>query len=366
MRHRRSTPGRRAQVIAEPFGPIALAFRSPVDYESLGGAMSKTDLLNYVISSVECLLCAGVICILMARRLFGKYPNLGLFLAVRLAADILMVLLLFEARQRPRAYALKFYHLYFCVYWVSYAIEAALLLLAIYGIYRLAMAPLTGLQRLGKLVFRWVAAISIAISISLAFGPKVNSRDFLVRAVTQIQQTSSVLTLCILLFVCLAIRPMGLSFKSRVFGVSLGLGVLASTNLLAAAWFVTNRNMYSFFSIVDSLAVCASFAIWTVYFIAPEPKRRMIVLPTTSPFLRWNQISLALGDEPGFVAVAGVPPEMFAEAEIEVMTRASRKMASSATEQTFASQIPPAQLASLSMMGTPSRNPQPEHNCSPA
>ena len=52
----------------------------------------------------------------------------------------------------------------------------------------------------------------------------------------------------------------------------------------------------------------------------------MIILPTTSPFLRWNQISQALGDNPGYVAIAGVPPEMFADAEIEVMKRASRKM----------------------------------------
>jgi hypothetical protein len=52
----------------------------------------------------------------------------------------------------------------------------------------------------------------------------------------------------------------------------------------------------------------------------------MIILPTTSPFLRWNQISLALGDDPGFVALGEVTPEMFAPAEVEVMRRASMKM----------------------------------------
>jgi len=79
-------------------------------------------------------------------------------------------------------------------------------------------------------------------------------------------------------------------------------------------------------SLINGLAICSSFIIWTVYFALPEPKRRMIILPTTSPFLRWNQISQALGDAPGYVPIAGVPPEMFADAEIEVMKRASRKM----------------------------------------
>jgi hypothetical protein len=35
---------------------------------------------------------------------------------------------------------------------------------------------------------------------------------------------------------------------------------------------------------------------------------------------------MALGDDPGFVAVGGIPPELFAPAELEVMRRASVKM----------------------------------------
>jgi hypothetical protein len=65
---------------------------------------------------------------------------------------------------------------------------------------------------------------------------------------------------------------------------------------------------------------------WSAYFAFPEPKRRIITLPTTSPFLRWNQISMALGDDPGHVAIGGIPPELFAPAELEVMRRASAKM----------------------------------------
>jgi hypothetical protein len=84
--------------------------------------------------------------------------------------------------------------------------------------------------------------------------------------------------------------------------------------------------MYSSFSLINGLAVGFTLLIWSAYFAFPEPKRRIIVLPTTSPFLRWNQISMALGDDPGFVAVGGIPPELFAPAELEIMRRASAKM----------------------------------------
>ncbi|RXH58665.1 hypothetical protein [Granulicella sibirica] len=285
--------------------------------------------LRYLIdmlSWVECFVCIGSLAVILVRRQMRSFLYLTLFLAVRLFADLTLgttLMLRWKHLNMPVA----FYRCYFYVYWVSYALEAALLLMAVYGIYKLAMAPLPGLQRLGSLVFRWAAAISIAVSIGLAFGPHVSGMRFVIRAVSQLQQTSSILTLCLLLFVCFAIRPMGLSYRSRVFGVSLGLGLLATTNLVASAWIVSNKDMYSPLNMINGLAICASFVVWIGYFAMPEPKRRMIVLPTTSPFLRWNQISQALGDEPGYVAIAGVPPDMFAEAEIEVMERASRKMA---------------------------------------
>jgi hypothetical protein len=220
------------------------------------------------------------------------------------------------------------------VYWTSYALEAILSLMVIYSIFKLAMAPLKGLQTLGMLVFRWVAAISVAVAIGVAVTPHLTGIKFMVAMITQLQQTSSILTLCLLLFVCFAIRPMGLSYRSRIFGVSLGLGFLATVNLINSAWIAHYESMYSLFSIINGFAVGLTLLTWSAYFAFPEPKRRIITLPTTSPFLRWNQISMALGDDPGHVAVGGIPPELFAPAELEVMRRASAKMAAGALEST--------------------------------
>ncbi len=133
------------------------------------------------------------------------------------------------------------------------------------------------------------------------------------------QRTQSILILCLLLFVCFAIRPMGLSYRSRIFGVSLGLGIMASADLVLSAWIGQSHEMAGICDVIHGFAACSTFLTWAVYFVVPEPKRRIITLPTTSPFLRWNQISEVLGDNPGHVAIAGLPPEMLAPAEIEVM-----------------------------------------------
>jgi hypothetical protein len=258
-----------------------------------------------------------------------KFIFLTALLTVRLVSGLTcLVILQFAARGIERHLA---YQIYFYVYWSSYAAESILSLLVIYSIFKLAMAPLKGLQTLGMLVFRWVAAISIAVAIGVALTPHLSGTKFMVSMVTQLQQTSSILTLCLLLFVCFAIRPMGLSYRSRIFGVSLGLGLMATVSLVESAWLSHNSNVYSTLSIVTGVVMCLTLCTWSAYFSFPEPKRRLIVLPTTSPFLRWNQISQALGDDPGYVAVGGIPPELFAPAELEVMLRASAKMPSDRT-----------------------------------
>jgi hypothetical protein len=219
------------------------------------------------------------------------------------------------------------YRWYFYVYWTAFAVESVLMLVVICSMYRLAMAPLKGLHTLGMLVFKWVAGISVLVALGSAVAPHITRINYIIAFVSQMQRTQSILILCLLLFVCFAIRPMGLSYRSRIFGVSLGLGVMATTDMIQSAWIHSSSStMYGIFSVVGNAAVCLTLATWTVYFALPEPKRRLITLPTTSPFLRWNQISEILGDNPGHVAIGGLPPEMLAPAEIEVMRRASMKM----------------------------------------
>lgn len=277
-----------------------------------------------LVGYLEPILCGMLIFLLVRSKAAHQFTFLVALLCVRFTCSaICLPLLYFCGRSIEKHLA---YQIYFYVYWTSYALEAIFSLLVIYSIFRLAMAPLKGLQTLGMLVFRWVAAISVAVAIGVAVTPHLSGIKFMVAMITQLQQTSSILTLCLLLFVCFAIRPMGLSYRSRIFGVSLGLGFLATINLVNSAWIAHYASMYSVFSVINGLAVGVTLLVWSVYFAFPEPKRRIIVLPTTSPFLRWNQISIALGDDPGFVAVGGIPPELFAPAELEIMRRASAKM----------------------------------------
>jgi hypothetical protein len=289
-----------------------------------------TPFLNALVF-FEVLFCLAALCAITLKKQWAEYWSLGAFLAVRLLSDLILIPLLHLRdnflSQHNMAGVHSAYVAYFYVYWISFAVESVLALFVVYSIFRLAMAPLKGLQQLGMLVFRWAASISVVVALGSAFVPEMTRTKYLIAAISQLQRTQSILTLCLLVFVCFAIRPMGINYGSRIFGVSLGLGVMATNDLVQSAWLAFHHTMITAFSLANGVVICLVLLTWTAYFALPEPKRRLIVLPTTSPFLRWNQISQVLGDNPGFVAIGGIPPELLAPAELEVMHRASLKMA---------------------------------------
>jgi hypothetical protein len=283
------------------------------------------------VTITECVLCFCVLGIAFYRRQAREFgPFMGL-LGVRAVSTAILIPLLFF-RQEIGLNIRTAYNIYFFTYWISAIVLGLMLVVVIYSVYNKAMKPLKGLQRIGKVIFRWVSVVSVAVSIAIAVGPHLSAGGHSTSMVwammvSQIQQGTSVLTLCLLLFVCFAIRPLGLTLRSRIFGVTLGLGVTATTYLLQAAWLATvgARSVYSPIYLVSTIGSLIAVCIWGTYFALPEPERKMILLPTTSPFFTWNRISEALGDEPGFVAVAGFKPDMLAPAELKVLSSAAHK-----------------------------------------
>jgi len=283
-------------------------------------------------------LCVGIIVVMARKHLIREFPLLTALLSIQAAAGLIAVAILFF-RQSLGIEIHAAYKVYFYSHWFSLAAEGMLRILIIYNVFSLAMKPLQGLHQIGKVIFRWVAAVSVMVSAAIAIGPHFVSPGYgmtmvFTRLTGQIEQGVSVLTLCLLLFVCFSTKPLGLTYRSRLFGITLGLGVMASVSLVQSAWFSTTggHSLYSPIYLFGSLGTSAAFSIWATYFVLPEPERRLILLPTTSPFFFWNKISEALGDAPGHVAIAGFRPDMLAPAEMQMLSAPSMKRVEQPTD----------------------------------
>ena len=289
-------------------------------------------LLEYSIFA-DLIITVGVLVLIVRKRVMPEFYFLAAFLFVNALEDGTSIPILFF-RKYLGISKVRAYEIYLYSHWAFYFLEYALLLLVIYGVFRQAMKPLEGLHRAGKIVFRWVGGVSLALSLILAMGPHTTGSYTMASFSSQVQQGISILILCLLLFVCFSTRYLGLTYRSHIFGVTLGLGVFATVSLVESAWTVTGApTLYSPIFVLSTLGSCVALMTWGTYFALPQPERKMILLPTTSPFFLWNRISEALGDEPGFVAIAGFKPEMLAPAEMTAFTAGSKRARERELEQ---------------------------------
>ncbi len=299
----------------------------------------RADQLLKVFSLAQVILCLAVFAAMAHRRVLRTFPSLAAFVGVLALGEALRVSILYYRASFDIAKTLA-YRLLFVSEWTTQLLEFSLLVFIIYGLFSEAMKPFPGLQRVGKIIFRWVGSVSLMVALALSAGPELFAKDLTLYGIyaevaPRFQQGISVLILCLLIFICFAIRPLGLTFRSHIFGVAAGLGVFSTVQLVEAAWMAVTGglNLYSAVYAFGTSGTCITLAVWGIYFALPEPKRRMILLPTTSPFFLWNRISEILGDAPGKVAVAGFTPDMLAPAEVEMLTLAIVEEEASARER---------------------------------
>src|SRR5690242_13680335 len=98
--------------------------------------LSSITLIS-ALSYLEMVLCLSALTALLVRKQLKDFGALSCFLAVRVTADVLLTAL-HSGIVRQRLGDNRAYDIYFFTYWVSFALEAILALLVVYGIFRLA------------------------------------------------------------------------------------------------------------------------------------------------------------------------------------------------------------------------------------
>lgn len=214
------------------------------------------------------------------------------------------------------------YVAYFYTYWASYIVCAVAVFFVLQETFRKAMEPVPGLRRLGLIAFRWVALVSLIIALgtvalpALAAGAHSSSVSRLADAVgvigIQMVRCVSLLELCMLAFLALTIHTLGRTFRSRLFGISMGFGIDAATYLVVSALVGTHPTLASSANLMGQIGITVVLLTWTVYFAIPEPEaeRNLIVLPPTSVLARWNGLAGGIGQAPA-LAPATAPTGFF-------------------------------------------------------
>jgi hypothetical protein len=202
------------------------------------------------------------------------------------------------------------YWVYYSVYWVSFGISTVLILRVLHEMFRHAVRSIPGVQKLGEPIFFWAITISVILAFASGITPHVTGTSILLASAQVLMRSQSVLTLCMLTFLAFASNTLGVPFRSRIFGVTFGLGMIAVSDLVISAFFGHQTNLFNTPSLVHQGVCLAAITVWAGYFVQPEPARRLVTMPVTSPLMRWNDVAQTLGNPAGQVAVSYPPSFM--------------------------------------------------------
>jgi len=227
-----------------------------------------------------------ILFLMVRKRMYAQHPMFFSYIALQ----ILEFLVLYPVRKLGST------NDYFYAYWVFSGLTGICSVAIICELLGAVLKPFIGLRDAGKLLFRWAAAVMVIMALVIASSSHTEGRNYLVSAVLELERCMRVVQCGLLLFVLCCSKYLGISSSDRTYGLTLGFGLNASTNLilLSMSTYMGAHFDHSV-SLGMSMAYNLAAILWMGYILKPEPARNLIHLPISSPLVRWNEIATAMG-----------------------------------------------------------------------
>ena len=292
--------------------------------------MSSQSAMSFL-STLEFLLSAMLGFMFWRKGLHRRFPAMGAYLALRVASTPVLTLL-FTSRWYSAEHLKDSLELaYFFVFYAVYIVSAVLLFFVCMEVFRSALSSLPGLMRFGVVIFRWAALVSLVVTFS--------SVSFWRRGFLSIPEVSmglmrsvSLLELCLLAFLCLAMNALRLSVRDVAFGIALGFGVMSANDFIVVSFMNSATTLTSPLQFVYESVILASLGTWVAYAAMPAMAPRPVVMAANSTIYRLNEIASALGHPVPQIAVQQSNGFFLTDVEKVVEKVLSRSLKSAETE----------------------------------
>lgn len=187
------------------------------------------------------------------------------------------------------------YQTYFYAYWSLTAVCTLVSFFVLYEVFTYTLRPYTGLRDLATVVFRWMALLLLLVSALVTFTGNASGIDVWTSLLFNLNRSILLLQVGLLVFLFLCSSHLGLEWKNFSFGIALGLGFTAATNLIVASLRSQLGREWGNPLNLFSTAICdLAPLLWLIYACLPQPAQERIELSYRPAFDRWNQAALAL------------------------------------------------------------------------
>jgi hypothetical protein len=179
---------------------------------------------------------------------------------------------------------------YWNIYWTGLAISIALRFLVIREIFCHVFRPYPGLEELSKILFRWATVILLLVGVAVATYAPGSDTQPIFSGVHVVDRAVSLIQTGLLFFLFLFSSYFGLSWRSYVYGIAVGLGIFSSVSLATSAiqvrtWPAAGSYIFDF---VNMATYHCCVLIWIAYLLAPEAARRTVRAVPENNLEQWN------------------------------------------------------------------------------
>jgi hypothetical protein len=177
------------------------------------------------------------------------------------------------------------YKLYFYSYWISAVLSLTFGFLVIHEIFLDVFRPYHTLKDLGTVLFKWAALVMMILALVVAVASPAGQPPIVV-AVLTMQRCVRVIQCGLVLFLMIFSKYLAVSWKQHSFGIALGLGIAAGTELAENALYTGGQISESTLMLANTALYCCAVLVWLAY-VAIKPAPRKSASAVVSQ--RWEQ-----------------------------------------------------------------------------
>jgi hypothetical protein len=225
----------------------------------------NTQLAYYALWFAHPVLQAALVGIMLWRKLHRTFPVFFSYLVFQIAVFALT----FPLR------GVRFYTIFFYVYWATTAISVILGFRVIHEIFLDVFRPYHTLRDLGSVLFKWAGLVMLLVAGVVAASTASASEDPFPTGIMTLQRSVRVVQIGLILFLLVFSRYLGTNWRQKSFGIALGFGAFAGIELSLVALSASNSNVFGqiLTSFINMVAYNLTILTWTGYMLVKSPAR---------------------------------------------------------------------------------------------
>ena len=206
--------------------------------------------------NVQPALQVAVAVVVWRRRLYKQFPVFLAYLLTQVAVFVVTypIYNIYGRSSGP----------YFCLYWLSQALNAVLSFKIIHEIFLDVFRPYHALKDLGTPIFKWAGLVMLLVSVVVAASNSFN-QDPVPHAVLTFQRSVRLVQVGLILLLMLFSGFLGVSRKQFSFGIALGFGLTAGAQLMLIALHTGGLVGVHNLNLFDSICYNISILVWFGY-----------------------------------------------------------------------------------------------------